>query len=81
MPGSFAVQQNAGNQETRQHKKQVYAHPSVGENAPQVYRRILFADVHEHDQQDGDTADAIELWNPVLHFWLQIRNNGQLVAP
>lgn len=54
------VQQDAGDQESRQHKEKVDSHPAVGRQAGKGPNRKS-TQVMDHYRKDGNAPDAVEL--------------------
>ena len=72
----FRVQQDAADQKSRQHKKQIDAHPPAVKQRMQIRRRaVVQRSVVRDDQQNRDPAQRIKLRNLLSHCSWQKRHH------
>lgn len=63
----LGIQENPGDQQTREHEKKIDSHPPIPEQLLRVKHRIFEADVMHHHDENRYAANGIELRNSPLH--------------
>jgi hypothetical protein len=73
----LGIDENAGNQKSGQHEKQINSHPPIAEQPLRMKQRIFQADVVHHHDQNREAAYGIELRNSSLHFLRRLSPMGE----